>query len=541
MSEENKVEKWCIKNLISEKNNFYIPSYQRGYRWKKKQVDALINDFLEFVGSGEKEYCLQPITLKPYKKDGVIEENGFILVDGQQRITTLLLIANALKIEKINARLIDLEKEKEIDLKNVEGSDINATFRKGTKECVEARPVDEREKLKKIFEEDNKKNVVVIKYILNDKENENDAFERINSGKIPLTSAELLRARFMTSPKIDENKKMEIAKEWELIESTLSNQDFWAMLYTNKHYQSVRIDLLFSTIAGISLDKIKVDPLATFYKLESRIKDCPEEMWREILECFWFLQSCYNDIELYNYFSFISTFTQNQLSTVYEWFKDSNSNFKEFKETTFPKKIKELNWNSHTKLDDFVYEKGNVSVLRQLFVLLNVLHCNTQKQRFNFDAFKDKENGWDIEHINPQTENQLTDVKQQKEWITAIENLLTKEEKTEFDGKESFEDKYEMIVKNEKYGGGLPNNKNDSFYNLTLLDSATNRSYGNSIFPVKRRLILENMQERYILPCTLNVFTKFYSKKATALDKWDEDSAKAYQEAMKDLAKGFFE
>ena len=541
MSEENKVEKWCIKNLISEKNNFYIPSYQRGYRWKEKQVEVLINDFREFVGSREKEYCLQPITLKPYKKDGVIEENGFILVDGQQRITTLLLIANALGIEKINARLIDLEKEKEIDLKNADGSDINATFRKGTKKCVARLNDDGKEMLKKIFEDDNEKNVVVIKYILNDKENENDAFERINSGKIPLTSAELLRALFMTSPKIDENKKMEIAKEWELIESTLSNQDFWAMLYTNKHYQSVRIDLLFSTIAGISLDKIKVDPLATFYKLESRIKDRPEEMWREILECFWFLQSCYNDIELYNYFSFISTFTQNQLSTVYEWFKDSNSNFKEFKETTFPEKIKGLNWNNHTRLDDFVYEKGNVSVLRQLFVLLNVLHCNTQQQRFNFDAFKNKANGWDIEHINPQTENQLTDEKQQKEWITAIENLLTKEEKTEFDGKESFKDKYEMIVKNEKYGGGLPNNKNDSFYNLTLLDSATNRSYGNSIFPEKRRIILENMQKRYILPCTLNVFTKFYSKKATALDKWDEASAKAYQDAMKDLAKGFFE
>ena len=71
--------------------NFYIPSYQRGYRWDKQQVLELLNDIYEFSKKKSKEesefYCLQPIVLL---KD---EENDYYkVIDGQQRLTTILLI-----------------------------------------------------------------------------------------------------------------------------------------------------------------------------------------------------------------------------------------------------------------------------------------------------------------------------------------------------------------------------------------------------------------------------------------------------------------
>lgn len=48
--------------------NYFIPSYQRGYRWGKRQVQDLLEDLFKFgMDRNKKEgafYCLQPIVVK---------------------------------------------------------------------------------------------------------------------------------------------------------------------------------------------------------------------------------------------------------------------------------------------------------------------------------------------------------------------------------------------------------------------------------------------------------------------------------------------
>lgn len=61
---------------------FYLPDYQRGYRWTKDEISLLLNDIYESNGD---PYCLQPIVVK---KEG----DRFELIDGQQRLTTIYLI-----------------------------------------------------------------------------------------------------------------------------------------------------------------------------------------------------------------------------------------------------------------------------------------------------------------------------------------------------------------------------------------------------------------------------------------------------------------
>ncbi len=63
-------------------DEFYVPSYQRGYRWGQLEVESLLNDVRN---NGNKPYCLQPIVVK--KNAG-----KFDLIDGQQRLTTIYLI-----------------------------------------------------------------------------------------------------------------------------------------------------------------------------------------------------------------------------------------------------------------------------------------------------------------------------------------------------------------------------------------------------------------------------------------------------------------
>ena len=86
----NNISIKTINDLL--KSNFFIPSYQRGYRWTEQQVTDLLNDINEFSpkeipNSNEKTwYCLQPIVVKQKS------ENEWDVIDGQQRLTTIFLV-----------------------------------------------------------------------------------------------------------------------------------------------------------------------------------------------------------------------------------------------------------------------------------------------------------------------------------------------------------------------------------------------------------------------------------------------------------------
>lgn len=67
----NSVELKTLNEL--SQYSFYIPAYQRGYRWTEQEVKDLLNDITEFmpreiVGSDDRTwYCLQPVVVKQRK------------------------------------------------------------------------------------------------------------------------------------------------------------------------------------------------------------------------------------------------------------------------------------------------------------------------------------------------------------------------------------------------------------------------------------------------------------------------------------------
>ena len=80
--------------------SFYIPSYQRGYRWREQQVKDLLEDIMAFAKKVENKeekgsYYLQPIVLQPQSS------NRWDVIDGQQRLTTIYI---ATKAEESNKR-----------------------------------------------------------------------------------------------------------------------------------------------------------------------------------------------------------------------------------------------------------------------------------------------------------------------------------------------------------------------------------------------------------------------------------------------------
>ena len=77
-------------------------------------------------------------------------------------------------------------------------------------------------------------------------------FQKINTGKIRLTDAELIKGLFLLEKNFSTSEKYikqsELALEWEFIENTLHANNFWYFLQKKGFDMPNRIDLLFNLI-----------------------------------------------------------------------------------------------------------------------------------------------------------------------------------------------------------------------------------------------------------------------------------------------------
>lgn len=176
--------------------------------------------------------------------------------------------------------------------------------------------------------------------------------------------------------------------------------------------------------------------------------------------------------------------------------------------------------------------------------------------KFPFHLYKLE--SWDVEHINSNTTNPEEDVESQREWLLNI-YLSVKEELQEKikeyfnssseDNKTLFEEiKKEVPFSNIEW----TQEEKNRIWNYALLDSSTNRSYGNSIFSGKRRIIIgkdkgkliaipklskdgklvmtdeQNSTSSFVPPCTRQVFLKYYSATAGNNNYWTIEDAQSY-------------
>ena len=77
------------KTIGAIRGRFFVPDYQRGYRWDKNDVTRMLDDIW---GSKGQDYSLQPIVVKLHQMGKSEAEHEWELIDGQQRLTTLYLI-----------------------------------------------------------------------------------------------------------------------------------------------------------------------------------------------------------------------------------------------------------------------------------------------------------------------------------------------------------------------------------------------------------------------------------------------------------------
>ncbi|WP_036452229.1 DUF262 domain-containing protein [Mycoplasma buteonis] len=127
------ISKSNVQDIFSNKS-YVIPSYQRPYVWKEEQINSLLDDLIDFFEieyktNEQNNYFLGSIILCNVENSN----DKFYLLDGQQRLTTLILIwlclidiiaFNFNDNEKYDA-LVELLKEKFAYAKEVTGDGVS--------------------------------------------------------------------------------------------------------------------------------------------------------------------------------------------------------------------------------------------------------------------------------------------------------------------------------------------------------------------------------------------------------------------------------
>jgi uncharacterized protein with ParB-like and HNH nuclease domain len=92
-----KASETSLRNLLEGTKQFQIPLFQRPYSWKEKNWNALWEDLMSLYNEEVKGfYFLGPIVTQsvPGTAEGI---SPFIVIDGQQRLTTLTILLAALR------------------------------------------------------------------------------------------------------------------------------------------------------------------------------------------------------------------------------------------------------------------------------------------------------------------------------------------------------------------------------------------------------------------------------------------------------------
>lgn len=88
---------WMLRDFIgTNKVLFRIPVYQRNYDWSESNCNRLLDDIYGIMQSGDKHF-LGTIVFVAAKSGGFALQE-YIIIDGHQRLTTLMLILKALSV-----------------------------------------------------------------------------------------------------------------------------------------------------------------------------------------------------------------------------------------------------------------------------------------------------------------------------------------------------------------------------------------------------------------------------------------------------------
>lgn len=302
-----------LRELLEGGKQFQIPLFQRPYSWSKKEWKALWEDIMEIYHDNEDNHFdnhfLGPIVTQavPGTPDGI---SPFLLIDGQQRLTTLSLLLAALRehlkkddsesaaelqeLYLINRykkgdahyKILPTQADQEVYQKIIEGqingstSLIYETFKFFVNQLKNGDiekdnfPID-LSKFKNVVLE----KLTLVSITLDDGDNPYIIFESLNHKGAPLTQADLLRNYFFMKLTDKEKREESYEKIWLPLQEQFKvnagddqylkelTRAFWCYLRTEGG--NISQDKTYQTLKG-RLDQIdiKKNPDEVLFELE---------------------------------------------------------------------------------------------------------------------------------------------------------------------------------------------------------------------------------------------------------------------------------
>lgn len=478
-----------ISELISSDFNFYVPSYQRGYRWGADQVNQLIEDLEEFEkyhysSDKNKFYCLQPLVVKERiiqkkERNQIIEVNGLEVIDGQQRLTTILLLLQALHLRK---RILEGDVPSEVKAcPNVysiqyETREDSIAWLPELNKIIEKDPSYKNKFVNancdyfhfaevfttaynkmKDWDEDQvsdfgkvlRKGTRFIWYYPTESAGTNtDIFDRLNAGKIGLNNAELIKALFVQNNNWSANDLAYVkalSLEWNSMENRLQNKEFWGFIYRSRHpfAYDTHIEYLFDLLQK----KEEVHRDTTTYTFNRYLDSYRQMMntnlagqagkaewvrkkWTEVKELFDTLNEWYNYKPVYHRVGFVLEYVASEdvLSLRSKLDGKKHSKRIEILDGIIKEELHKI------KSQQLFYGKAQMSEILFFYNILLEDRRISDNARFSFADYKEiyKNKGWDQEHVASHTDFSADD-KKAKQLATDIIELIVGEQPTKDD------------------------------------------------------------------------------------------------------------
>jgi hypothetical protein len=401
--------------------DFFVPAYQRGYRWGEHEVRHLLNDIRDSNGT---TYYLQPVVVKS-RDDGSWE-----LVDGQQRLTTLYVIFQYLKATHLPSAATNYSMTYETRegskayLEHLSaadaGTNIDFLHMFNAYQCIrkwfakfEHRTTHEATRLYGYLFD----NVKVLWYEAPQEVDSTDLFTRLNVGRIPLTDAELVKALLLSHGQASPghtDRAPEIAAHWDGIERDLRVPEVWAFVSGEAKEEATHISLLLDTIAGGPGGRER--PLFhTFETLRSRIDNNPPRFWRDVVDLHSLVLGWYDDRVLFHKAGYLIAVGRTFEGLVELSKEKGRSAF----EAALDDEIRDHVGLTASELTDLTYTSRKTAAVLLLMNVETIRHMQDSSERYSFRAHA--AGAWSLEHIHAQNAEDLKTVEQ---WTAAVLRLV---------------------------------------------------------------------------------------------------------------------
>lgn len=470
-----------LQQIIEGTKQYLVPLFQRAYSWQKQEWQILWDDLLELYNTTNPRphFMGTIVTMSTNSQpEGVTK---YLLIDGQQRLTTIFILLCALRDIAIDKKETELAAE-------ITNTLLINTYKKGSDKYKLMPTQVDRDKFQHLIDSNprvnknnitecysffqkkikqNKCDLIQLKKVICDKfslvslvlSGEDDpylVFESLNAKGRPLTQADLIRNYFFM--KINPNEQEDIYNKYlQIMECDLKeNLTEFIRHFLNKDSKEVRKNDVYFEIKDQINNADSIEYLKTLYTFSqyyAKLLDpCLESQENirfylqrlndlEVLTIYPFLLNCYHDwsshkitetdfinilqiIENFLLRRFVCNIETRGLNRLFSFLYSQVSKESNLGSETFVNKLKSVLQNQkYPKDTEFKVRLKDVQLYgtnrskKGKLILESIEQCFNHKEKIQLDSLS-------IEHIMPQKLNQWWREHLGENWAITHELLL---------------------------------------------------------------------------------------------------------------------